>query len=98
MSVKQGSQYVKHCGLGYRKGCVVRINMVSSEECKSNIEKIFEHFPEQLKGVRYTHSGVWLSASPYSLLGCTVPVQPSKVEVCAHPPFRNQPFWLRETF
>ena len=45
MSVKQGSQYVKHCGLGYRKGCVVRINMFSSEACKFNLKKIYEHFP-----------------------------------------------------
>ena len=45
MSVNQGSQYVKLCGLGYRKGCVVRINMFSSEACKFNLEKIYEHFP-----------------------------------------------------
>ena len=45
MSVKQGSEDFKNCGLGYRKGCVVRINMFSSEACKFNLEKIYEHFP-----------------------------------------------------
>ena len=54
-------------------------------------------FLQQLKGVCYTHSGVWLSASPYSLLGCTT-CAALQVKVFAQPPFHNQPLWLRENF
>ena len=42
---KEGSQYVKYYGLGYRKGCIVTINMFSSEVCKCHLEKIYDHFP-----------------------------------------------------
>ena len=38
---KQGSQYVKYYGLGYRKGCIVTINMFFF----LNLEKIYDHFP-----------------------------------------------------
>ena len=87
---------MKHCGLGYRKGCVVRINMFSSEACKFNLEKMYEHFPATTEGcMLYTFRCVLKCES---ILGCTVPVQPSKLKFLLSHHFTTNPFGLGRLF
>ena len=96
MSVKQGLQYVKHCALGYRKVCVVRISMFSSEACKFNLDKIYEHFPAATEGCMLHTFRCVLKCE--SILVGTVPVQPSKLMFLLSHHVATNPFGLGRLF